>query len=80
MLEQFVRNLEVNNQKWVKWHQPWSLAEALSAVEDHTNTEFDHKPAKKERIENTGPPARAENRTKGWWNEGGRLSVKEMRS
>uniref|UniRef100_A0A7M4EAK3 SCAN box domain-containing protein n=1 Tax=Crocodylus porosus TaxID=8502 RepID=A0A7M4EAK3_CROPO len=35
ILEQFIKNVEVNTQKWVKRHQPRSLAEALKVTEDY---------------------------------------------
>lgn len=38
VLEKFVRDLEWNTQKWVKRHQPHSLAEALRVVEDFTHS------------------------------------------
>lgn len=34
VLEQFVRDLEINTQKWVKRHQPCFLMEALRVAKD----------------------------------------------
>lgn len=40
VLKQFINDLEVNTQKWVKKHQPKLLAEALGLVEDYANAKI----------------------------------------
>lgn len=69
--------LEQFTQKWVKRHEPGSMAEALKLAGDYMAAEVDIEPVKRERVGNAGPSNRLGNKNRGMKSESWKPGVQE---